>query len=99
MGKQISPLAKKALDEMKSALKEFGRYTFFDKGPDEVMDMGKLVHQFRTAGVEPCAQALNEILVIKDAVAGEMLVSAFLMCMQDWDEFWEAHSETFGNYL
>lgn len=99
MGKQISPLAKKALDEMKSALTEFGRYTFFDKGPGEVMDMGKLVYEFRTAGVEPCAQALKEILAIKDDEAGEMLVSAFLMCMQDWDEFWEAHSETLGDYL
>jgi hypothetical protein len=99
MGKQISPLAKKALDEMKSALTEFGRYSFFDKGPQEVMDMPRLSNEFRAAGVEPCATALKEILAIKDDEAGEMLVSAFLVRMQDWDEFWEAHSETLGDYL
>lgn len=95
--KQVSPLAQKALTEMRSALKEFGRYTFFDKGPEEVMNVPKLVNEFRAAGVEPCATAMKEMLDADDG--SEMLVSALLMHMQDWDAFWDAHGETLGVYL
>lgn len=29
--------------EMNAGIKEFGRYSFFDKGPDEVMDLSPVI--------------------------------------------------------
>lgn len=38
----------KLLKELKSALNKFGTYSFDDKGPEEVMDIEKLVQEYQS---------------------------------------------------
>lgn len=75
--------------EIKYALKMFGEYTYNDKGPHEVMDMGSFISKFKALPALETKKILLEVLEL-DQQFGEKFVSAVLVDMQDVpDEYWE----------
>lgn len=75
------PLAEQYIKEIKAAMKMFGSYSYYDKGPDEVMKVNwkpliKLSQQERV-------QVLKELLAFKD---GQPLAYAIVSELQDADE-------------
>lgn len=85
-------LAIEVLHDLKIGLEKFGTYTFFDKGPEEVMNIDAWADKFKTQSIDYVAETLKDIL--KDEEYGPRLVSSILMCLEEWDELWEKY-ETF----
>ena len=87
---------KKALSDIKEALTLFGAYNYGDKGPEEVMDVGKLSMELRTFEPELAALCLN--ILNKETIDGTMpnapamLAETLLGYLQDWDPLWEGKS-------
>lgn len=77
----------------------FGQYSFFDQGPDSVMDLTALSQQFRDAGADEAAGALR-IILMADGLENEAdhLVRALVSSLDDWDEIWEQHGDFLGDY-
>ncbi len=91
-------LAQESLKAIGVAFKQFGEYSFFDKGPQEVMDVGSLVEKYRTLSAEEAGAAILELAQSeKHKGAGEILASSLLCDMQDWDELFEIPGV--GDYL
>lgn len=84
-------LGQECIAAMKFAHKQFGEYTFGDKGPHEVMDIDDLARKFRAAGVDASIEAFKHIL--KSKKHGEQLASAIVGQLEDWDELWNAHDD------
>jgi hypothetical protein len=47
--------------EMNAGIKEFGRYSFFDKGPDEVMDLSPVIEWLYTKDPEFAGSFLTNL--------------------------------------
>lgn len=94
-----SPLAQRAEKELRIALREFGRYLFFDKGPREimVMEIYDISDEFKRQGVEASIEAFKEILKIPEY--GETLASSILYELQEWEELWEGNESFLGSFL
>lgn len=56
-----------AHDALGDGLRQFGEYSFFDKGPSEVMDLGPLRKALRAMEPAEAANALHELLKSADA--------------------------------
>ena len=93
----MTVLADECMHELKVALKKFGTYSFFDKGPQEVMNIDAIAAKFRTVSVDHVAETFRDIL--KDKEYGERLASSILLCLQDWDELWDKHGDFLGTFL
>ena len=50
------------IEEMNAGIKEFGRYTFFDKGAHAVMDLGPVVEWLHTKSPEFVGEFLNGVI-------------------------------------
>jgi hypothetical protein len=93
-------LAENAVKAMKAALKQFGTYTYDDKGPQEVMDIYEQANVFKAAGVEEAAAAFHDLVDSKkDAGRRAVLASAILGELQDWDELWNADGDFLSTFL
>ncbi len=81
--------AKEIIKQLEDALKEFGTYSFDDKGPSEVMDLSSIVADLNA---QPVADVVKTLEVVSEAShRGSTLVSHILMDMQDIpDERWDA---------
>lgn len=92
----IKMIADTAIAAAHKALKEFGTYTFDDKGPHEVMD---LVQFTETISNVPTAEAAEVIRTIAadTSLGGRRsirLASALLRELEDWDDlFYEEGME------
>lgn len=73
------------LNDLNQALKEFGEYTYRDKGAEEIMDV-KVYYDFLKAKQASEVIAFLEELYQLDKNS-EKLISAILMRLQDCDDF------------
>jgi hypothetical protein len=78
--------AKGIIAELRQAWKEFGKYTYGDKGADEVMDISDIKHRLKAsydgAGI---IEVLKEVARVKDS---ENLISSIIQSFEDDDEIW-----------
>jgi hypothetical protein len=58
----IIPFAKECTDAIEAALKEFGSYSYNDKGADSVIDMKPFVKRFKAMDPHEAALVLEEVL-------------------------------------
>jgi len=89
-------LVKHCLAAIKEAVRQFGSYTYDDKGPREVMEVEEFVHKFRT--LDPVIAGNTLLHLAKRNGRAEMLVSDILCNLQEWDELFEAVPDV-GDYL
>jgi hypothetical protein len=59
---KASPIAHDIMKEIDDALIQFGQYTFDDKGPWEVMDIGTFVYKLKSMSVKEVATILSQVL-------------------------------------
>ena len=74
--------AKECIKLIDAALKEFGRYTYFDKGAYEVMDIDAISNRLKTMTKDEILAVLTEV-AINDR-AGPFL-SAIIQSLDGWD--------------
>lgn len=72
--------------QLTEALDEFGRYTFRDKGADEVMDVASIVNALNAMPVPDVIAVLEDVYKTEDDGYGEQLVSDIIMHMDDVPE-------------
>lgn len=91
--KDLHVLTVRCVNEVKEALKEFGEYTFGDKGPDEVMNIHKLVNEFDLYDSETISKILSQCLDTTEVKSYfmELFVSTVLHGLE--------HREDFGHIL
>lgn len=86
----ILPDTARILDELHDAIRDFGEYTFGDKGPSEVMDIDGIVCRLQERSPEIVATIINELMNTKDeehygaTILGEWLADS----LEDWEELW-----------
>lgn len=73
-----NPLSIKCINEIKKAIKQFGVYSYKDKGPTEVMNPSPLVREISALTPEEAKQVLIEIFEYKN---GEPFVSHVIDCL------------------
>jgi hypothetical protein len=86
-------MTRRIVTEVKAALRQFGTYTFEDRGPGEVMDMASLVNDLKTLHPGDAADVLCAVLAgaEKNKKHGgylEQFVEAALVDLQDVDDGW-----------
>lgn len=77
-------------DDVLTALKMFGTYSFSDKGAHEVMDISALVARIRALPALEAAKVLRSLAhsgPAKKRVFMAMAASAIVLDLQEWDEF------------
>ena len=55
-------LKEKIKGQLHSAIKQFGEYNFFDKGPDEVMLIGPIIRDLEQLSLDQIGKVLSGIL-------------------------------------
>lgn len=93
MSGQQNPL-KNLIDECVQAIGEavaqFGTYSYNDKGPREVMNVGDLRNKIKALSPEDAALVLRSVAHSKGlAVDPGALCGAVVIGLQDWDELFE----------
>lgn len=85
--------SKQILDELQSALKEFGTYSFDDKGPDEVMNLLPIITELKSLTAKQAGLILKEVASSKNERGkrlAESLVSDLDRMPDEWfDELLE----------
>lgn len=61
MSEKVDTLYNNICTAIKEALRRFGEYSYFDKGPDEVMDIGPHAAAFKQFTPEEAAELLNRL--------------------------------------
>jgi hypothetical protein len=83
----VKTLSTRIIKELGEALKMFGSYTFDDKGPDEVMDIGGLVEELKKLTSNEASEVLFEVARAKNHKGRGLQVAMYLVLdLQDWDE-------------
>ena len=77
-------LSKKYATAIRVAVRQFGEYSFDDKGPQEVMDLP--ISEIKALSVDDAAETLRLVLE-KDKKHGPRFIGAVLVDMQEWDHF------------
>lgn len=88
----------KLIKEMEDGIKEFGSYSYFDKGPEEVMELGSILKQLNSQTKEEIHDFLKSVRgKTKRGSKREKLCSALLLKLQynkfsdeDWEYICEA---------
>ena len=91
--------SREIIDQIDKALKQFGEYSYLDKGAEEVMDVGKISARLKDMSVIEILTVLEE--VEKEHRLPEPFLSEVIMSLQDWqdpkaDELFK--SELFNRY-
>lgn len=69
------------------ALKNFGTYSFDDKGPNEVMSIDDIVDDLRKLSPTDAAMVLIEVATSKKHKGRGLQVASTIVCdLQDWDD-------------
>jgi hypothetical protein len=85
------PTQQELLDAVKSALEQFGKYPFVDKGPHEVMDINGLARRFRSHPASAAAGALRSFahsgkdLDFKESFS-TVAAAAIVGELEDWED-------------
>ena len=61
----LHPITIEFLKELKGGLKQFGSYTFMDKGPDEVINMAPLERKLKDLDIKTVATILPNAWIVK----------------------------------
>jgi hypothetical protein len=72
--------SKECIKIIKEALRQFGEYSYHDKGPDEVIDMNTVLYAFKGMTAKQIADVLAEVRAYK---FGDPFVSSVLVDLQD----------------
>lgn len=80
--------SKEILNQMRTALKEFGEYAFEDKGPDEVMAIQPIVDALKSM---PAAEARTVLEEVHDGGDGGYALASYLVVSLDDqpEEWWD----------
>lgn len=80
-----------------NAMKQFGEYTYYDKGPDEVIDIEELLDVIKKYSIEDQVLALKEV---ERQEWGESLLSSLFIEDGEWCETIdnEDHDLVHSNY-
>lgn len=73
--------AKECIGEIKTALKQFGEYSYYDKGPNEVMDMPSIC--FKRMSDMDAKQIADVLAEVREYKHGERFVSEVLVDLQE----------------
>lgn len=84
---KLHPFAGQILGKIKDAIKNFGSYTYSDKGPHEVMDIDEIAEELRIYTSDTAIEILLQVARTGDD--GAMCVSTILGNLEDWDELFE----------
>ena len=87
MSQTAKDFAKKAFKKLNEALKEFGTYSFDDKGPHEVMSIGILKSDLKAMSSEDALAALKIMVARKDG-RGQVLADAIICGLQGDEVEW-----------
>ncbi len=83
----MNELTKECLTELGVALKQFGTYSFDDKGPYEVMDVESLARKLRVMPVAEATTVLLELAASPEHKGrGNSLASTLVGELDDWEE-------------
>lgn len=66
-----------------AAIKQFGTYSYDDKGPEEVMDIPVIVERMSSMNAQQIADVLAEV---RGSEYGERFVSTMLVVLQDRED-------------
>lgn len=70
--------------KIKEALRLFGEYPFYDKGPNEVMDIDELVREAKKLPIE---ELISELKLLATYEHGEPVVSVILHSVDEDPKF------------
>lgn len=73
-----------AFQELVLAKKQFGEYTYHDKGADEIMDVDSLVREVKRMGARQAGESLSALATKEDTYG---LMSAIILSLDEWDGF------------
>lgn len=76
--------ADEIMKEIDHALKQFGEYTYIDKGADEVMDVTKISNELKKMRVSEIIEVLKE--VEEKHRMPEAFLSAIVMSLDGWED-------------
>ena len=79
-------LKEKIKKQLHSAIKDFGEYSFFDKGPDEVMDINSIITELKDLPLIEIGGIFSEILN-EEKKYGKNLVDCLVGCLDDREDF------------
>lgn len=69
-------------------IKQFGIYSFEDKGPDEVMDLGKFDNIMATKSIEDIADILNKFYdLTNDKEHAKYVIESIITNLDNRDDF------------
>jgi hypothetical protein len=90
----LNPLTIKIMGEINSALRRFGKYSFEDKGPEEVMNVQPIATELKTKSLEEVAEILKEVLdnydkfsKVGDKSHAKSMVDCLIHSLDDMDWF------------
>lgn len=93
----LQAMANDILVDLASALKQFGEYSFDDKGPDEVMDLDKWASKLRNLQADQAGRVMKLVGEGRKDGRGERLRDQFAIHLQDQpDQWFEVMLETSG---
>lgn len=75
----------KVFASLEAALKQFGTYSYYDKGVDEVYDASPVVSHVKTLSSKDAIEYLQKLA---EHEHGEHLVQHIVMCCDDMPEPW-----------
>lgn len=83
----MNELSQQILEALKDALRQFGTYSFDDKGPNEVMDIDEFVEHLRVLPPTEAAMVLIEVATSKKHKGrGLQVAMCIVLELQDWDD-------------
>ena len=86
----MNKLSLRIMSDLSQALKDFGTYTFWDKGPHEVMAINELAEEVQALPPKEAAEVLIEVAQQKKHKgAGLQVAGAIVLELQEWDELFE----------
>lgn len=72
--------AKQCITQINKAVRQFGEHNYYDKGPQEVMDIAAVCKSMEGMTAEQIGDVLN---TVKESKHGEQFVSTMLVSLQD----------------
>lgn len=84
---RFSDLAKTKLAEAKD---QFGSYSYNDKGPDEVMDVGELVREIKRLPLEEISEELKHLGAREDCALDPTSLVGSILHRLDGDDAYES---------
>ena len=79
-------LKEKIKGQLHSAIKQFGEYSFFDKGPDEVMLIGPIIWDLEQLPLDQISKVLSGILD-DEKEYGKYLVATLITSLDHRPDF------------